>query len=620
MSGSELTLDTAESPSDVESHIGRPEQFLLRYENLVARLLTAGPEEIRRIYPRLLRWIADPRSLHEGWRRGLLDGGGAAGPNGRHRTDLSKRETFRLLALVSRDLLGAEYHPGPTKRVWIPKDSGLGIRPIQIPDVEDDAVFRSITQIVWPLLEPWADERSFCRRHHGPLDALAHADALVRTGKRPVWICDDIRDFFQHIPHGRLMDALRKALPVPDVLNLISRVISNDSGKGIDMGAATSPMLANHFLGTFVDRRWRRLHPTVPLLRFLDDLLVVCGSDDDPAVLYADLQRIVREAGLTLKGSPDDSIVNLANGAFAEWLGYRVELQNGELVVALPGPESAKHWVPRLTAVLSRAFTVAQPSLQAVRVLRNFVDHAAPCYHTTDRQLVYEQIITVAEEVRFREIPRLDNFMAAWRKAFLSWKSIREQAYTDIRNGQRSDRQTRPTGRRRGPTRTWIPLRSDELITIYTDGCCLPRSKTGGWACIFFVGAHQERIRRGGISRTTNNRMELTAVIAGLETLSGRCCVRVVSDSRYVVDGINVDLPRWKRQSWRSGSPGHTKPLKNADLWRKLDQLLQQHDVTCHWTPGHADDAANESCDRLARRQARQTETTRKAYLVTNLR
>jgi ribonuclease HI len=106
----------------------------------------------------------------------------------------------------------------------------------------------------------------------------------------------------------------------------------------------------------------------------------------------------------------------------------------------------------------------------------------------------------------------------------------------------------------------------------------------------------------GGIPRTTNNRAELTAVIQGLEQTPEGATVRVVSDSNYVVNGINRGLTKWKSQGWRTGTKKHKRPLQNLDLWLCLDGLRQSRHVTAEWVRGHAGHTRNEECDALASR------------------
>ncbi len=134
-------------------------------------------------------------------------------------------------------------------------------------------------------------------------------------------------------------------------------------------------------------------------------------------------------------------------------------------------------------------------------------------------------------------------------------------------------------------------------IDLYTDGACSGNPGPGGYGTILSYQGHERRLS-GGEANTTNNRMELTAVIEGLAALKERCEVTVYSDSKYVVDGIEKGWARsWKRNGWRKAD---RKPALNAELWDRLLQLLDAHEVSFVWLKGHAGHPMNEECDRMA--------------------
>jgi ribonuclease HI len=139
---------------------------------------------------------------------------------------------------------------------------------------------------------------------------------------------------------------------------------------------------------------------------------------------------------------------------------------------------------------------------------------------------------------------------------------------------------------------------AEEPVEIYTDGACKGNPGPGGWGVLLrTAGAEQELF--GGEAQTTNNRMELTAVIRGLEILRGRRRVAVFTDSQYVQKGISEWIHAWKRRAWRTAD---RKPVKNDDLWRQLDALAAGHEIKWHWVRGHAGHAENERADALANR------------------
>jgi ribonuclease HI len=134
-------------------------------------------------------------------------------------------------------------------------------------------------------------------------------------------------------------------------------------------------------------------------------------------------------------------------------------------------------------------------------------------------------------------------------------------------------------------------------VTIYTDGACSGNPGAGGWAAILIYGDHEKELK-GGELLTTNNRMELMAAIAALEALNRSCVVDIHTDSQYLRNGIMAWIKQWKNNGWRTADK---KPVKNEDLWKRLDAALAQHRVRWHWVRGHAGDSINERADRLAR-------------------
>jgi ribonuclease HI len=137
---------------------------------------------------------------------------------------------------------------------------------------------------------------------------------------------------------------------------------------------------------------------------------------------------------------------------------------------------------------------------------------------------------------------------------------------------------------------------SDDTVEIFSDGACRGNPGPGGWGALLRARGVEKELW-GGEAGTTNNRMELTAVIRALEALKRPSRVRLYTDSQYVQKGISAWIHGWKRNGWRTAD---RKPVKNADLWRELDELAQKHKIEWHWVKGHAGHPENERADRLA--------------------
>ena len=135
-----------------------------------------------------------------------------------------------------------------------------------------------------------------------------------------------------------------------------------------------------------------------------------------------------------------------------------------------------------------------------------------------------------------------------------------------------------------------------DIVEIFTDGACRGNPGPGGWGALLrFNGT--EKTLKGNEPSTTNNRMELQAAISALESLSRSCRVSLTTDSRYVMDGIQEWLPNWKKRGWKTANK---KPVKNEDLWRKLDEVASAHEIDWRWVKGHSGHAENELVDQLA--------------------
>jgi ribonuclease HI len=142
---------------------------------------------------------------------------------------------------------------------------------------------------------------------------------------------------------------------------------------------------------------------------------------------------------------------------------------------------------------------------------------------------------------------------------------------------------------------------SDEkkmTVEIYTDGACRGNPGPGGWGAVLRYNDHEKTLH-GGEAQTTNNRMEMMAAIMAMESLTRPCTVKLTTDSKYVMQGITEWMANWKRRGWKTAT---NKPVKNVDLWQRLDQAIAPHQVRWHWVKGHSGHRENEMADQLANR------------------
>lgn len=139
-----------------------------------------------------------------------------------------------------------------------------------------------------------------------------------------------------------------------------------------------------------------------------------------------------------------------------------------------------------------------------------------------------------------------------------------------------------------------------KTINVYTDGSCLGNPGPGGWAALLSYKGN-EKMLQGQSIETTNNRMELTAVIEALNAINENCHIELFTDSKYVMDGAEKWMNNWKKKNWMRSKK---EAVKNVDLWQALDQAMQRHDINWHWVKGHSGHPQNEAVDTAAREQA----------------
>jgi ribonuclease HI len=148
-------------------------------------------------------------------------------------------------------------------------------------------------------------------------------------------------------------------------------------------------------------------------------------------------------------------------------------------------------------------------------------------------------------------------------------------------------------------------------VEIFTDGACSGNPGAGGWGAILRYKDVEKELS-GGEENTTNNRMELMAVISALSALKTVCNISLYTDSKYVMCGVTEWMPNWKQNGWRTSNK--KKDVKNIDLWQKLDELAQKHEIRWIWVKGHAGHAENERCDALARAEVQKIKDTQNNF------
>lgn len=602
--GLKRSADALARQVPVDAHKGDRWDFLRRHERAAREAARGTRRQRKKFAAGLHRRVADTRNLLCAMDHLVRHGGKAPGPNGLRLEDLSPQERGELARTIRGAINSGRYRPGPTRKVKVPKASGRGTRTLDIANVEDRVVQRAIAQIVQPLMDTNFDRHSLgFRPDLGREHALALAE--FRAEGHAVWIAQDLRDAFTQVPHGRLLDLLRQHHGLAaETVELIGRVIGAGRARGIPQGSPISPLLLNAYADRHLDRAWRE-RSDLTMIRVADDLLILCRTRGMARAAHGLLAQLTTAAGLPLKHEAREATCEVGAGQPVDWLGYRIHRDGSELVVRA-GPKSHNSLAQHLEA------THADPWAPVVAnwVITGWFDQMGPCWPYERAEEVHDRVGTVAQRLAFDETPPLEEAQERWQRAYARYTAIkRAVALGDggLASGSaRRHRNSARLGRGGGTPDQGVPsptFADTPEVTIYVDGSCLG-NRIGGWAYLVVgPGTNERRYQADSHPRATNNRMELLAAIRGLESLEGPCQVTLVTDSKYVADGVVEWLPRWKANKWRRNGRG-SGTIRNLRLWQRLDDLIRQHDVTVEWVHGHAGHPENEEVDRLARQAA----------------
>jgi hypothetical protein len=352
-------------------------------------------------------------------------GGQAPGPNGLTYQDLDEAAIWQLCQHLARVIKSGTYKPSRDRKVKIPKRDGVHFRTLRLQNIEDRVVQRAIVQIVQPLLDPRFSDRSHgFRPRRNRVHALAQAEHLASTQHHWVWLTEDLRDAFEHVPHGRLLNLLGRILP-EKLLRLIERIIDNGRTLGIRQGAPLSPMLLNCYLDHHLDRMWHRRHPEIPLIRYADDLLLLCGSEPEANQARADLEYLLRPTGTSLKGTAGRTTRRLDYGQPADWLGFRIERnpRHEEDLVARIAEATWNQLDLRLSDIAQYAGTPTR----AYQVVVGWMLQQGPCYPAEDRQTVYRRVEQLLEQHGYEDVLDERELPAQWLRAYDRYCQLRSR-------------------------------------------------------------------------------------------------------------------------------------------------------------------------------------------------
>jgi RNA-directed DNA polymerase len=405
-----------------EPHRGACRDFLRRHEREATEAARGTAKTRRDFVTRLLPRAADSRNLRLAWRYLAAEGGQAPGLDLLRFDDLEEHEVWRLVRTLGKALRDDTYRPGPDRRVAIPKAGGVGTRNLSIPSVIDRMVQRAVVSVLQPYLDCFLDDGCIgFRPRLGINEALALAEQLAVGGGRWAWLAEDLKNAFDNVPQQRLLDVLRTLIPDEGMRRLLGRLVETDGGTGIRQGGPLSPLLLNIYLGHLLDRKWRRLFPDMPLLRWADDLLILTRTKQEALQAYQGLEQLLRPAGMRLKGTLTQAVHDLQGDAEAVWLGYRLRKGEGGLEVSL----TERSW-KRLSERLELCHEKDCSSLRAVQTVLGWVGQMGPCLPTTDVDGAYARVVSLGKHLGFDELPPAEGVRWSWHQAYKRWERCRK--------------------------------------------------------------------------------------------------------------------------------------------------------------------------------------------------
>ncbi len=407
---------------------GRRSKKLHDYEERVSDLMEAGnPKEVTMsLASNLLELISEPWVIFESWSFLAKHNGQAPGPNRRRFSDYSQAEVWKQVALLSNSIREGTYCPGPERLKRICKENGTGKRPLVIQNIVDRVVQRASFFALQPLLDKVFVAESFgYRPKQGPLHALALLERQIVSKFQTIWMEHDIRDAYGHVGLSQLLDLLRDYLPDERLVAFLERILPSRKVKGLRQGGPLSPLMLNFYLHHLVDVPWRTMCPDAVLVRYGDNMY--CGGIDIESAVAHDqsLRSLLKPVGMKLKATCSDAVKDLSRGDHLEFLGYRVDLGDGQFRVQILD----RSW-QRLRQKFSLAHCKNDSQLRADHIARGWLTSKAAAYSSCDPLKFCLKIHHVARDCCFEEITSVEELKQIWARAYTAWLKVRESLGT----------------------------------------------------------------------------------------------------------------------------------------------------------------------------------------------
>jgi hypothetical protein len=405
------------------------------YDRIRATLRLAnklGREGLTKVAPYLPKFIADDRNLRVAWDHLCEHGGRSVGPDEVDLLSIPESRIWPWLKWTGSLLKSGEYRATvEDERICrISKGPGRGERALAVQNHLHRLVQKAALQVLDPLLDPKLDDRCFGGRlGRGPHMALATAEWMLYAEGLGTWITEDLRDAYCCVPIPRLLQILAKHIPDVATMKLIKRMLAGSRTPGLRQGGALSPLFLAIYLDVVVVRKWRKLHPDIPLLLFVDDILLMCRSADEAREARQSLIKLLNGTGMRLKYSEKESLRYLNAAVQAKWLGFQIRKESGRLISAVPDIAIDK-LLNRLDPKTRMPEEVPSESGESREqdALRAWLNYYGPCFVTPKE--VGWTFTRIAARIRDRNLPlRIDpaEFADYCRDACDGWLRTRER-------------------------------------------------------------------------------------------------------------------------------------------------------------------------------------------------
>jgi len=425
-----MSFDFLPGPTDqrltlesVRQHRGRVVDFVAHVIDKIERASTNGTRSALGQF--LLESASDTRMLRWAWDK-LAARDGAPGPDGLRYTDFESEEVWERLRDISSRVLKDEYQPGPVRTLNIPKDRfdpSRGTRQIALVNIDDRVLQRAIVETLRPLLDPlFGNSVLGFRPRKGRFHALALAEQITVSRPTWYWLTEDLRDAFDNVPLGRLRDVLALHVPCQQLVELIIKLVGPSGTSGIQQGGPLSPLMLNLYLHHHLDMPWKQECPDVPLLRYADDLLLLCKTRKVADESWKRLHERLQPTGLQVKGTGAAAVTcRLTQNRSAEWLGFRISKVKQSLVIDV----ADKSW-NRLSEHLMLCHERTNSPVRAMAAIESWIRQLGPCYATADRDNILAHISDTALAQGFNELPTPKSLQKIWKVAGQRWQELRE--------------------------------------------------------------------------------------------------------------------------------------------------------------------------------------------------